>query len=1134
MADFKKSDLLMKLIDSATKLLDGEKQKFTAEAFLVAIFNMLQSNINAQSQELKIVRTIIENSVSDVSSAQASLSEYIYKTKVITHFDEIYIQRRLQSAINNAQNEGLPELTAPVLLMAILENPTERIEKIIDYDLINDFEDDLVDTNDEIKIVFEKNADEAQTPIPKKNEMTSLVSEIKSIRTELQNHIYGQDNAINTFIKGYFQSRLLAMVDKSRKLPLASFLFAGPPGVGKTYLAEKAAKALKIPFKRFDMSEYCDKEAAIEFRGSDAVYKNNKQGNFTSFVSKNPQCIVLLDEIEKAHISIIHLFLQVLDAGRLRDSNTDREISFKDTILIFTTNVGKKLYQDSEDVDLSGISRKVIIDALKKDIDPETGSPYFPPAICSRFASGNVVMFNHIGNHHLRLIAKKKMESRAESLKKEMGISVELDEAVYTALMFSEGVKADARTISSRAEAFFNDELYELFRLILSERARSIENIEKIKIIVDLKNSQSNINELFSSKDKKRALVLADEEITSKYFSENATCDVVSVQSCESALNVIKSQEIDVLLLDVHFGAQSSASENLNIEDEKTPARELMQTLHYQKNTIPIYLLEGQADPINEEEKISFTRQGVCGFLKLTRGNNGFASQFKAMLSDVHQQASMLKLARENKIVTFETSQSISKNGKTATVRLFDFKTVVAVDAEDSKNILSAVSKPDVRFCDVIGADDAKKELMYFVEYLKNPKKYMGTGVKAPKGMLLYGPSGTGKTMLAKAMACEAGVPFIAAEGNQFIGNLAGEGSEKVHELFKIARKYAPSIFFIDEIDAIAKERKGGINAAANGEVTLTSLLTEMDGFANEPSKPVFVLAATNFDVASEGDRILDPALMRRFDRCVYIGLPTKESRAKFLKMKIEKNKALDISEVTLENIAMRSTGMSLASLDSAIELALRSAIRESSTVVTDAILEEAFETFNGGEKRKCDLRYLERIARHEAGHAFLCWLGGVTPSYLTVVARTNHGGYMQYAENEGKAIYTKDELLAKIRIALGGRAAEISYYGEHDGVSTGAKGDLDIATDLAKQIVCSYGMDDDFGLAVVNDTREANVLMSLEIRNKVNSILEEQMNEAISLISANKDKIDSLVNRLLEKNHLNASEISQAITKVY
>ena len=377
-------------------------------------------------------------------------------------------------------------------------------------------------------------------------------------------------------------------------------------------------------------------------------------------------------------------------------------------------------------------------------------------------------------------------------------------------------------------------------------------------------------------------------------------------------------------------------------------------------------------------------------------------------------------------------------------------------------------------------------------------------------------------------MASESGVTFIAAEGNEFLKKYVGEGSERVHELFKAARKYAPSVLFIDEIDAIAKERRGGANAGASGEETLTSFLTEMDGFASDPTKPVFVLAATNFNVEPGTEKSLDAALMRRFDRRVYIDLPNKEDRIKFLRMKCEKNSAIQLTQAQLDNIAMRSTGMSLAELDSITELALRSAIREGSTVVDDAIFEEAFETFNSGDVKKWDDSTLERVARHEAGHALICYLSGETPSYLTVVARGSHGGYMQHADNEGKAIYTKDELLAKIRTSLGGRAAEIVYYGEQNGISTGASGDLHTATSIAQQIICTYGMDADFGLSVVGSGVGGE--LATMIRTCVNRILDEQMKEAIRLISENKNKIDSLVKELINKNHLNGSEIEKAI----
>jgi len=1167
MDEIKTSKLLTMLIEASKNVGNKKNPPFTAERFIVAILDKLESNTDqsAENQETAIelfaLRSAVEDKVADAKAAKESLLTYICQENSVSFLDDLYMKKKLREASAFASKMNALELDAVALLICITEDPSDAIKGILRGTAQNaatseeqncsdeDFASSLKEKVDELMASLESEIDEQNDgevtgPIAaepdneaRKNmakaEIAELVSDVKRIRAELQSSVYGQDNAINVFTTGYFQARMLSMLDKSRKRPQATFLFAGPPGVGKTFLAERAAQSLKLPFMRFDMSEYADKEANLEFCGSDKVYRNGKAGNVTSFVADNPKCVLLFDEIEKAHICVIHLFLQMLDAGRLRDNYTDKEVSFSDAIIILTTNAGKQLYEECESGDLSAVSRKVIVRALQKDVNPETGTPYFPGAICSRFASGNVVMFNHIQAHNLHVIAKKEIERHASNLEQETGIKLEIDDRVYTALMFSEGSAADARTVRSRAEAFFNDELYELLRLIASDKAKAkIENIEKIQIGVDLSDAKSDVANLFASADKTKALIFAAPETVARCKGKAPAIEVIGEQKVKEAVNTMKTQDIDLILLDVKYGAQSTSSSKLNVEDVASAARDFFKFLKEQRKDIPVYLIEDRADALSEEEKVSFMRQGVRGVLRISKGKDSFATQLTTITAILHQQASMVNLAKENKLMCFETAQTISRNGKHAQIKLFDFKLVVAVDSEDAKNVLNAVSKPNVRFDDVIGASEAKKELAYFVEYLKNPKKYMGTGVKAPRGVILYGPPGTGKTMLAKAMACEAGVTFIAAEGNQFLKRYVGEGSETVHQLFKTARKYAPSILFVDEIDAIAKERVGGANAGANGEETLTAFLTEMDGFVNDPSRPVFVLAATNFDVEPGKNKSLDPALMRRFDRRVYIDLPNKEDRIRFLKMKIEKNQALDISDSQIDNIAIRATGMSLAELDSVMELALRSAIREGSTTVNDAILENAFETFNNGEVKKWDISQLERVARHEAGHAFLCWLSGETPSYLTIVARGNHGGYMQHAEQEGKAIYTKDELLARIRTSLGGRAAEIAYYGERDGISTGASGDLASATNIAQQIVCTYGMDDAFGLAVVSGATATGGTMSVEVRTSVNRILNEQMREAVRLISENKDKIDCLVEELMTKNHLNGAQIEQAITR--
>ena len=1119
---------LATMIERARKVDGSANAPLTAERYLVAVIDtVLKPAYSDELVKVMSLRKLLLATFPNPEQLREKMMEYIQSPSTMSYLDDFYMKKRLAEAESQAAQQADPVLTAELVLQCVLSDPTPAVRRCLPS------APEAKAAPAETAFAFEEKPKEKPAGQPqqekapasdRKTEVQKLTDQVKKLQSTLSSKVFGQDNAINVVTAGYFQAGLLALTDAKRFRPSATYLFAGPPGVGKTYLAECFAEALGLPFQRFDMSEYSDKEANIEFCGSDKVYKNGKAGNVTGFVEENPKCVLLFDEIEKAHINVIHLFLQMLDAGRLRDNYTDHEISFKDTILIFTTNAGKNLYEGSENGNFSTVSRKVILKALQKDVDPSTGTPFFPGAICSRFASGNVVMFNHMAAHDLRGIARREVLRQSGNFAQEIGIDVDIDERVYTALLFAEGGTADARTVRSRAEAFFNGELFELFRLVgTGKTAGGIPGLEKIQVTVELPEHDEELRALFEASEKPEVLVFSSEETAGLCRSQSDGCVFHCAGTVVEACELLK-KDIALVLLDINHGVKGGSG-RLNIEDMESDARDFFHYIRDNDRDMTIYLLQTPQNTFDEEERVSFLRQGVRGVVAIAPEGGDFSAQLGGICDYLHQQHSMNVLAKANKLVSFETAQSLQEEGKVARISLFDFRMGTALDPEDSGSVLSNVSKPNVKFDQVIGAGDAKAELQYFVEYLKNPKKYMGTGVRPPKGVLLYGPPGTGKTMLAKAMASESDVTFITAEGNQFLMKYVGEGPEKVHELFKTARKYAPSILFVDEIDAIAKERRGG-ESGHSSEETLTAFLTEMDGFKNDPTKPVFVLAATNFDVEPGGAKSLDPALMRRFDRRVYIDLPGRDDRMRYMKMKTGSHAAFAVSEAKLENLAIRSTGMSLAALESVFELALRSAIRQGDRTVTDEVLDEAFETFNSGEKKNWDISQLERVARHEAGHALMCWLGGETPSYITVVARANHGGYMQHGDSEGKAIYTRDELLARIRTSLGGRAAELVYYGPEDGVSTGASGDLASASNLAQRMLCSYGMDEEFGLAVVDPQAAQRGELSVRVRAAVNDILRKQLEQTVADISAHRDAIDRLVEVLLCRNHLTGSEI--------
>ncbi|MDE7086917.1 MAG: ATP-dependent metallopeptidase FtsH/Yme1/Tma family protein, partial [Clostridia bacterium] len=705
------------------------------------------------------------------------------------------------------------------------------------------------------------------------------------------------------------------------------------------------------------------------------------------------------------------------------------------------------------------------------------------------------------------------------------GIEISYDPLLAYAIIYAEGGVADARTVKGKSGAYIYNELYELFRLMQSDKnGYDVAKIKRIDIKLELPDDLKIVS-LFNNSAKPSVLLFAD-GVTADTFKQKVTkANVFVADDISAAEKILAEQEISAVFVDVTCRIFDGERHLLNIEDVQSAGREFM---YYAAERVraPMYVVQGKEGDISEEEYASLASVGTAGLISLDGGKDVNTAVSEACRT-AYQQKNLNALARANKVLSHKTLQSVSDDGESVTIGLFDFKLTTALDAGDTNGVLDGVSKPKVKFSDVIGASDAKEELTYFIDYLKNSSKFIKRGVRAPKGILLYGPPGTGKTLLAKAMAGESDVTFIRAEGNQFLKKYVGEGSESVHKLFTTARKYAPSILFIDEIDAIGKGRGGDNNRSDD---VLTSFLTEMDGFNTDNDRPVFVLAATNYDIEQGTSRSLDAALLRRFDRKIYVDLPNREERKQFIKLKLSKVRDNKITPEQIENLAVRSTGTSLADLDSVFELAVRNVIKSEDLALTDKVLEEAFETFNSGDVKKWNESELLRTARHEAGHALICYLGGETPSYLTIVARGSHGGYMQHADAEGKGTYTKHELLSRVRTALGGRAAEVVYYGDEDGVSTGASGDLSSATAIIENMICRYGMDETVGMGSVDLQKIVTSPHYAQIVSRINELLAREFAFVKRAVEDNRAAIDKLVEVLLQKNALKANEIEEIL----
>lgn len=439
-------------------------------------------------------------------------------------------------------------------------------------------------------------------------------------------------------------------------------------------------------------------------------------------------------------------------------------------------------------------------------------------------------------------------------------------------------------------------------------------------------------------------------------------------------------------------------------------------------------------------------------------------------------------------------------------------------------------SSEGIKFSDVAGEDEAKENLSEIVDYLHNPDKYKEVGAAMPKGVLLVGPPGTGKTMLAKAVAGEANVPFFSMSGSEFVEMFVGMGASKVRDLFKQAKEKAPCIVFIDEIDAIGKKRDGQLGGNDEREQTLNQLLTEMDGF--EGNTGVIILAATNRPES------LDPALTRpgRFDRRVPVELPDLKGREDILKVhakKIKTDKDIDYSK-----IARMASGASGAELANIVNEAALRAVRDKRSFATQEDFEESIEVVIAGyQKKNAILTDSEKriVAFHEVGHALVAALQthSAPVEKITIVPRTSGAlGYTMQVEEGNHYLMSKEEIENKIATFTGGRAAEELIFGS---VTTGAANDIEQATRLARAMITRYGMSDDFGMVAMetlnnqylggDTTLACSAETQARIDRQVVELVRKQYDKALGILKDNREKLEELAGYLYEKETITGEE---------
>ena len=534
------------------------------------------------------------------------------------------------------------------------------------------------------------------------------------------------------------------------------------------------------------------------------------------------------------------------------------------------------------------------------------------------------------------------------------------------------------------------------------------------------------------------------------------------------------------------------------------------------------------ANPLAESTiaKVSFNANTSLSVNQLIFGN----TNIRVAIADIYEQTwwdqwgpTIIMLVGSAILVIFLFSR-LSNSVGGANRQAMDFNKSRARRIQDSKT----------RFDDVAGCNEEKAEMEEIVEYLKDPKKYTKFGAKLPKGILLVGSPGTGKTLLAKAVAGEAGVPFFSISGSDFVEMFVGVGAGRVRDMFRTAKQNAPCLVFIDEIDAVGRQRGAGLGGGNDErEQTLNQLLVEMDGF--EDNSGIIVMAATN------RDDVLDPALLRagRFDRKITVSLPDREGREAIFKVH-SRNKKLD-KDVNFSQIAKRTVGFSGADIENIMNEAAILAVRRNKQCITMSEIDEAIDRRVAGpakSSRSLNKHEREVIAHHEAGHAII----GLKLEHsdkvqkITIIPRGNTGGHVRMTPEEDRFLLTKKELEARIVGYLGGRSSEEIFF---DDVSSGAQNDIEMATRIARSMVTELGMSELGPIQYERDTgsvflgrdyanTQANFSLATaeRIDAEVSKIINEAHEQALKIIKKYKDDVELIAQTLLEHEQITAEEI--------
>lgn len=959
--------------------------------------------------------------------------------------------------------------------------------------------------------------------------------------------VIGQQDAICMLASGYLRSIRSPAAKGLRGI----FTFMGPPGVGKTMLAEHLADALTaVEGKRYEClkfgMEMADQESLIlTIFGLEQTYGKAKHGLLHDAIKENPRQVLVFDEIEKAPPTIIQSFLTLLNDGSYRDRFDNSFVDLKECFVIFTTNLGQDIFASRNRSGIlrgSAFSSDDLFDLLasakrREHAQIDHAPAALSPEFVNRLRKGSAVLFNQLtGFDYQRLLdlvlCRKPGSEPNETAAAEPAVSVTEEAKQVLTLSFLPDIsprRVVSETVNLR-ERWIDGLLESPPAAILKADPKSFSlsvemDPESQKFFAGLR-ADKRLKILVVDNDERMAGFI-DGYVKEQFGDTIPTVDRVSDPS--NTMEDILRFKPDILLLD------------LDLPDSSLPdggALALHRRIMENAPDLPVFLF---SESVEWEEKLPviLDQGGARGFFSFKEESSNILIsddqkvRFRRLLEDALFEKIMADLVRSRRKLDIENRFEFRESDNVVIVAISRLKHRQVVSLAEESGGIRPSEIPSVTFEDVFGLERAKERLRDAVDFMKNPGRLGTFGIRPPAGFLLAGPSGTGKTHLARAVANAAGCVFYSLSAGELESKWVGEGEERIRQLFAAARKYAPAVIFIDEIDAIAGDRTANSLGSSNHVKMLNQLLVCMDGFADTKGQ-ILVLAATNRPEA------LDPAILRpgRFDETIRIEAPDAKAREQMFRKRLEKMPIEPGILDAIPRLICRTAGMSPAEIDRVIREAAYAAACEDRKTITLYDIETAIAFVRYGAARrdmKIDPKDRERTAWHEAGHAVvrLTLLPGSKLDFLSIVPNEDGMlGFAAWQHDETKHNESAEDFRKLIMVSLAGREGEKLCPGAgSDATNTGVSSDYEHATRRAWQYVTRFGFDEEFGI-FAPATLPAHLQSELTacIQPRVQALLAECQQATEELLAKEKSSLEALVLKLLDKEALTGDEVAEVV----